>query len=76
MPLQTIQIELPKTLLERAHIKALDGARELITFLLEAYVQELENKKIGGQVLNLDISKLASEEGDGSIFLVYSSFSW
>ena len=42
MTLQTVQIELPKTLLERAHIKALDEARELITFLLEAYVQDLE----------------------------------
>jgi hypothetical protein len=42
MSLQTIQVDLPKTLLERAQIKALDEARELITFLLEQYVQELE----------------------------------
>jgi hypothetical protein len=42
MTLQTIQVELPKTLLERAQLKALDEARELITFLLEQYVQELE----------------------------------
>jgi len=40
--MQTIQIELPKTLLERAQLKALDEARELITFLLEQYVQDLE----------------------------------
>jgi hypothetical protein len=42
MPLQKVQIELPKTLLERAQIKALGEARELITFLLEEYVQGLE----------------------------------
>ena len=42
MTLQTVQIELPKTLLERARIEALDEARELITFLLEEYVQGLE----------------------------------
>ena len=39
---QTVQIELPGALLERAHVHALDEARELITFLLESYVQELE----------------------------------
>ena len=42
MTIQTVQIELPRTLLERARIKALDEARELITFLLEEYVQGLE----------------------------------
>lgn len=42
MALQKVQVELPKTLLERAQLKALDEARELITFLLEQYVQELE----------------------------------
>jgi hypothetical protein len=42
MTMQTIQIELPGALLERAHVQALDEARELITFLLENYVQELE----------------------------------
>jgi len=42
MAMQTIHVELPKTLLERAQLKALDEARDLITFLLEQYVQELE----------------------------------
>jgi hypothetical protein len=42
MTLPTVQIELPRTLLERARIKALDEARELITFLLEEYAQGLE----------------------------------
>jgi hypothetical protein len=42
MTLKTAQIELPKTLLERAQIKALEEAKELITFLLEEYVQGLE----------------------------------
>ena len=39
---QTVQVELPSALLERARVHALDEARELITFLLENYVQELE----------------------------------
>ena len=39
---QTVQIELPGILLERARIDAVDEARDLITFLLEEYVQELE----------------------------------
>jgi len=42
MTTQTIQVELPGALLERARVRALDEARELITFLLENYVQELE----------------------------------
>ena len=42
---QTVQIELPVTLLERAHVQALNEARELITFLLEKYVQELEKSQ-------------------------------
>src|SRR3990172_3623751 len=39
---QTVQIDLPGTLLDRARVEALDEARELVTFLLERYVQELE----------------------------------
>ena len=42
---QTVQIELPSTLLERARVQAPDEARELITFLLEEYVQELEKSQ-------------------------------
>ena len=38
----TVKIELPGTLLDRARVEALDDARELVTFLLEKYVQELE----------------------------------
>lgn len=38
----TVKIELPGTLLDRARVEALDEARELVTFLLERYVQELE----------------------------------
>ncbi|MFH1908933.1 MAG: hypothetical protein ABIL11_16390 [Chloroflexota bacterium] len=39
---QTVLIELPGKLLDRARIEALDEARELVTFLLESYVQDLE----------------------------------
>ncbi len=39
---QVIQLELPMTLLERAHVRAVDETRELVTYLLENYVQELE----------------------------------
>lgn len=42
MTTQTIQIEVPGPLLERAHVLALDEARELVAFLLENYVQDLE----------------------------------
>ena len=38
----TVKIELPGTLLDRARVEALGDARELVTFLLERYVQELE----------------------------------
>jgi len=38
---QVIQLELPMTLLERARVRAVDETRELVTFLLENYVQEL-----------------------------------
>ena len=39
---QTVKIELPSTLLDRARVDASDEVRELVTFLLERYVQELE----------------------------------
>ena len=38
----TVKIELSGTLLDRARVDALDDARELVTFLLERYVPELE----------------------------------
>jgi len=38
----TVQIELPVTLLRRARLQSPANARELITFLLEKHVQELE----------------------------------
>jgi glutaredoxin 2 len=42
MTTQTIQIQVPNILLERARVRALAEAQELITFLLENYIQELE----------------------------------
>jgi len=42
MTTQTIQIEVPGPLLERARVQAMGEARELIAFLLENYIQELE----------------------------------
>jgi hypothetical protein len=42
MTTSVVQIELPGALLERARVRALDETRDLITFLLENYVQELE----------------------------------
>ena len=42
MTTHTIQIEVPGPLLERARVQALGEARELIAFLLENYVQDLE----------------------------------
>lgn len=39
---QIVRIELPGMLLKRARIRAVEEARELVTFLLEEYVQELE----------------------------------
>ncbi len=38
----TVQIDLPGTLLNRAHVKALDEARNLVILLLGRYVQALE----------------------------------
>lgn len=42
---QSIQIELPGAIMERAQIQASDEARDLVTFLLENYVQELEKTR-------------------------------
>jgi len=42
---QTMHIELPGALLERARVQALDEAQELVTCLLERYVQELEKSQ-------------------------------
>jgi hypothetical protein len=43
----TVQVDLPGTLLDRAHVEVVDEARELVTFLLERYVQELERNQRG-----------------------------
>ena len=42
MTTPTIQIELPEALLKRARSQTPASARELVTFLLEQHVQELE----------------------------------
>ena len=45
MTTQVMQLELPITLLQRARVRAGDETRELVTFLLENYVQELEQNQ-------------------------------
>jgi len=46
MALQTLQIQIPSARLQRVRVSALDEARELVTFLLENYIQELERKQL------------------------------
>ena len=43
--MQTLQIEVPQVLVQRAQVTAGEELRELITFLLERYVQELERTR-------------------------------
>lgn len=45
MNMQTFHIEVPQVLLQRAQVTAGEEVRELITFLLERYVQELERNR-------------------------------
>ena len=45
MTTRSIQLELPEVLLKQAHVDAADDVRELITFLLENYVQDLEKAR-------------------------------
>jgi len=45
MNMQTVQIEVPQVLLQRAQVTAGEELRELVTFLLERYVQELERAR-------------------------------
>ena len=40
MTVHTVQIDLPDVLLKRAHAQSPRDARDLVTFLLERYVQE------------------------------------
>jgi hypothetical protein len=40
-----VQVELPAVLLKRADLQTVGSARELITFLLERYAQELEHSQ-------------------------------
>jgi len=41
----TVRIELPESLFKRARLQTPDSARELVTFLLEKHVQELEQSQ-------------------------------
>lgn len=45
MTTRFIQLELPEVLLKQADVDAADDVRELITFLLESYVQDLEKAR-------------------------------
>lgn len=45
MNLQTFQIELPPILLQRVQVTAGEELRELITYLLERYAQEIERTR-------------------------------
>lgn len=42
MTIQTMSLELPTALFKRARVQASDDARELVTFLVESYAQDLE----------------------------------
>jgi hypothetical protein len=39
---QTVQIEIPKSLVDRAQLKSAEETRELVAFLLERYAQRRE----------------------------------
>ena len=41
----SVQIELPAALLRRARVPVPEPARELVTFLLESYAQDLERSQ-------------------------------
>jgi hypothetical protein len=43
---QMMEVQIPSVLLQRARVSAMDEARDLITFLLESYVQEMERKQL------------------------------
>ncbi len=42
MAAQTVSLELPAALFQRVSVQAPDAARELVTFLMESYAQDLE----------------------------------
>lgn len=42
MTAQTIRLEFPVALFQRVSVQAPDAARELVTFLVESYAQDLE----------------------------------
>jgi len=42
MTAQTVCLELPVALFQRVSVQVPDAARELVTFLLESYAQDLE----------------------------------
>jgi hypothetical protein len=46
MAKQNVLIQLPSTLLERAHVPLVSDAQNLVTFLLEVYVHKIEKKEL------------------------------
>ena len=44
-PRTSVQIELPAALLRRARVPVPEPARDLVTFLLESYAQDLERSQ-------------------------------
>ena len=42
MTVQIMSLELPAALFQRVHVQAADDARELVTYLVESYAQDLE----------------------------------
>ena len=79
MALQTLQIPVPSALLQRARVSALEEARELVTFLLENYIQELERKQLRQAYEAYYTSRTPqeiTEEAELMADFAYSSLPW
>lgn len=74
MSTHTIHIELPDALLKRAHVQATGEARDLITFLLENYVQELDKSQRRQAYEAYYASRTSEDEREEKEFLDDFSF--
>ena len=74
MTIQSIQLELPMPLLERARVWAVDEVRELVTSLLENYVHELEREQRRQAYETYYNARTTEDEAEEMVLLVDFSF--
>ena len=71
---QTVQIEVPKALLDRAHVSDVDETRRLVASLFERYAQSLDSVALAREYEAYYTSRSSQDEEEEAELL--KDFAW